>query len=119
MKRNTIYKCRISYDDFGRAKITSFENREIPGGLFNQLNTKVHEAVRAYNGDSDWIKQYIRFEKDEIKYKQIDTTDKVLPCSGCCFNTRFGCGHPHFDTKPYCTDRIYVVEQYDELDRDE
>lgn len=111
MKQN-IYKCRIEQSDSGYVKVTSFGNRQIHSGLFCEINKKVHEAARQYNGELNWMKQYVFFEHGGIKYRQVDATKGC--CDGCCFSNILydtpQCSHPYYTTKPHCTGKIYVVE---------
>lgn len=105
MKQNT-FKCRIEYDYRGDIKITSYSNQQIPGHLFNLLNTAVHQMREKYNHEAEWKKYYIRFYHDGHIYEQDDAVDH---CKGCAFSSIVRCKHPYYlsGTKGDCTDKIY------------
>lgn len=83
MKTKTrIFKTRISINENGKIEVTSYSNRLIPLGVLNLLNKKVHEAAMQWNGERDWMKEYVEFSYKGASYHQIDS--KLL-CNGCFF----------------------------------
>lgn len=95
------YKFKI---EKGNESGISFSNNKIHAGLFNLLNNACHEAINRFNGKLDWIESFVRFEKDGKKYEQIKSENQ---CVGCVFYKE-NCIHPFFETKPYCTGKIYI-----------
>lgn len=83
---------------------TSFSNRQIHGGLYALLNKACRDAINKFNGRLEWFETFIRFESNGKKYEQIKSENL---CEGCVFNKE-NCVHPFFDTKPYCTGKIYI-----------
>lgn len=111
--KSRIFKARISIQENGEINVMSYSNRLIPSGMLNLLNKKVHEAATEWNGERNWMKEYIEFSYKGASYHQIDS--KGL-CDGCAFydfnlSGAMRCSHPFFSTKPNCTGKIYVRKE--------
>ena len=110
MKDTATFKFRMEIKD-GKITGVAYSNRRIHGGLHTQLNKACHDAVKRFNGDFDWQEVYIKFyhngkyyEQVKSKYNREETSNG---CYGCVFS-KIRCDHPYFDTKPYCTGKIYI-----------
>jgi hypothetical protein len=112
MKRDTIFKCRISYDENGDIHVISYSNKQIPFELLDRLNDAVHDVCDKHNGRLVWKNTYIKFINNGIKYKQIDNEEILYnPCRGCVFHKDYDCKHPFFAYKGNCEGKHYVIDE--------
>lgn len=105
--KNVNYKARLWVDDKGELHGISFNNPQIPMGLFKALNDAMHEAVDRFNGKTAWKETYIRFTYNSKRYEQFDGNDiinNIIPCTDCVFCGKKHCEHPHYHdgSKGYC-----------------
>lgn len=101
------YKARIDGGDGNPYRGISFSNRQLPMGLLDLLNEKMHEAIDKFNGKLEWKRTLVQFEHDGVKYEQYVLDGCKQPCLGCCFSQKkdgIGCQHPHYldGTKGTC-----------------
>ena len=93
------YKARIEGGDGNPYRGISFSNRQLPMGLLDLLNEKMHEAIDKFNGKLEWRRTLVQFEHDGVKYEQYVLDGCKQPCLGCCFSQKkdgIGCQHPHY-----------------------
>ena len=109
-KKYKIFKFKLFLSDDNKLNGIAVSNNKINNYLFKLLNNASHDAINKFNHNSDWINYYVKFTHDNKNYEQIDQSPNLKnSCFGCVFNDiNYKCNHPHFNTKPYCIDKIYV-----------
>ena len=101
--KNVNYKARLWIDEEGKLHGVSFGNKQIPMGLFKELNNAIHNVVDTFK--TSWKENYIKFNYNGKRYEQFDGKDDNMPCKDCVFGGyHTPCQHPHYldGTKGYC-----------------
>lgn len=99
--RNVYYKARIWVDEEGILHGISVCNQQLPMGLMNELNTKMHEVIDTANGKYEWRRTFYNFIHCGVEYLQYipeNFTPNYSMCKRCCFWNEGGkiCNHPHY-----------------------
>ena len=103
--KNVHYKACIWVDEKGELHGQSFDNQQIPVGLFKALNDAIHDVIDGFNGKTNWKETYIKFTDNGKRYEQFDGKDANIPCNDCVFLGKdCHCQHPHYldGSKGYC-----------------